>query len=287
MPNEYYDPWAGMIPNETNPRAASYPSTAFKLATTPKTNVSTGNTNWDDLVKAVMAKTGTFLEMSGTGTTASTRHPAAVYEAQMPQVLSPPLGTSPTSYTQTQTSTTTPAPRVAATRTIRKTGDIPALDLPELALSDLDENKIKSLTQQHAAPAIRQFRQATNRALSRHYDNPNVAKLVTGEILRTLGTNLSTAMGSARTTARQEAIQMLGLQRQKEQAIYQADVAEKMAAYNAALQDYFTPLGTEYEYTTDFPATTTTSTSSYEKAIPGSTSPEQVFVAGLGLKNRF
>lgn len=94
-----------------------------------------------------------------------------------------------------------------------------------------DEQKIKAMTQEQAAPAVRGLRNAIQRVSSRYYDNPNVAKMTLRESLEGYGQGLQSAMSQAANTAR-------GLY--NTQYGYQADAAKTNAlmANDAAKMNY-------------------------------------------------
>jgi len=158
-------------------------------------------------------------------------------------------------------------PRIGSTTTssisIKPTVAMPSLALPDLALPAYDESKITGRTQKIASPIIRAQRQLAQRALARHYDNPNVAKLVSGEILRQFGTNLAESLAGARRTASTEYTQQLELERQKIAQEYAVKQQEALTNYQAALQDYMQQYGQKTTTTYDYTYGTGT-----EKAIP-------------------
>lgn len=138
-----------------------------------------------------------------------------------------------------------PTGSMTTTTAIKPTSAMPSLTLPELALPAYNEAELTSSTQKIASPIVRSQRQLAERALSRHYENPNVAKLVSGEILRQFGTNLATSLSGARTTAANEYAQKLQLERQKVQAEHQVKYQQALTNYQAALQDYMQQYGSQ------------------------------------------
>lgn len=136
-----------------------------------------------------------------------------------------------------------PSGSITTTRAIKPSGALPSLTMPELALPDYNEADITSKTQKIASPIIRSQRQMAERALMRHYDNPNVAKLVSGEILRQFGTNLAQSLSGARQTAANEYMRQLQLERQKVQTEYAVKQQQALVNYEAALQDYMNQYG--------------------------------------------
>ena len=120
---------------------------------------------------------------------------------------------------------------------IESIGDAPAfkspgaMDYAKYTPPVYDEQKIKAMTQEQAAPAIRGLRNAVQRVSSRYYDNPNVAKMTLREALEGYGQGLQSAMSQAANTARSLYNTQYG---------YQADAAKTNAlmANDAAKMNY-------------------------------------------------
>ena len=120
---------------------------------------------------------------------------------------------------------------------IESIGDSPAfkspgaMDYAKYTPPTYDEQKIKAMTQEQAAPAVRGLRNAVQRISSRYYDNPNVAKMTLRESLEGYGQGLQSAMSQAANTARRLYNTQYG---------YQADAAKTNAlmANDAAKMNY-------------------------------------------------
>lgn len=65
-----------------------------------------------------------------------------------------------------------------------------------------DENKVRAITQEQAAPVIRGLRSAIQRVSSQRTDNPNVRKMTLREALAGYGQGLQSAISQASSTAR-------------------------------------------------------------------------------------
>jgi len=202
---------------------------------------------------------GTTTSQSGSGAQYGTTQQTTYAGNDLIKMLQQYGGTTPPQTTGTARGVTqsTAQPRLTSSTTsttaIKPSGALPSFSMPELALPEYDEAALTGLTQKIASPIIRSQRQLAERSLSRHYDNPNVAKLVSGEIMRQFGTNLAESLSGARRTAANEYVQKLTLDRQKVMAEQQVKQQAALTNYQAALQDYFQQYGssstTSYKYT--------------------------------------
>lgn len=123
--------------------------------------------------------------------------------------------TQPREVTQTQTGVTT------------YTGERPA----EFVKPEYDEGEIKRIGREIAAPQIRQLRQALQQALVKHYENPNVRRMMVRSALQGYGIGLGGIKAKSRQAARAEYAQK-----------YSFDMQAAMANFQAAWNEY---LGTK------------------------------------------
>jgi|GEM_PF-3960616 len=128
--------------------------------------------------------------------------------------------------------------RQTITRTIFN-GKAPELpDLPTLTMPKPDKRKIRALTQEISAPAVRKLREGLQGAMNVNSDNPNVRRMTLREALQGYGTGLESAMAGAGSQARQEHQQELNLLAQEAQKNWQAKTESMMTAYNNAYKTY-------------------------------------------------
>lgn len=118
-------------------------------------------------------------------------------------------------------------------------GKAPELpDLPTLTMPKPDKRKIRALTQEISAPAVRKLREGLQGAMNVNSDNPNVRRMTLREALQGYGTGLESAMAGAGGQARQEHQQELNLLAQEAQKNWQAKTEGMMTAYNNAYKTY-------------------------------------------------
>ena len=110
---------------------------------------------------------------------------------------------------------------------------------------EFDEGKVKSLTQQHAAPGVRTLREAYQTAAARLPTTPQT-RLTLRDALKGYGTGLEQVMGGARRTARAEETQKFGI----ESAQYQQEYAARLqqAQEHARLEN----VRLQQQYQTDY-----------------------------------
>lgn len=111
-------------------------------------------------------------------------------------------------------------------------------DLPTLELAKPDKRKIRSLTQQIAAPSIRKLQEGLQTGMNTKSDNPNVRRMTLREALQGYGTGLESAMSGAGGQARSEHQQELNQQNAEAQANWQAKTQSLMTAYQNAFSRY-------------------------------------------------
>lgn len=111
-------------------------------------------------------------------------------------------------------------------------------DTPELKMPEVDKRRIRALTQQAAAPAVRQLREGLQGAMNVHTDNPNVRRMTIREALQGYGTGLEKAMSGAGAQARGEHQQELNLKKEEAMANFKASYEKIMADYNNRWQAY-------------------------------------------------
>ena len=150
-----------------------------------------------------------------------------------------------------------PIGNISSTMPIIPKGPTPTMgELPSLIIPEVDEGKILSLTQKMASPAIRALRRTTREALMRHYDNPNVSKMVARETLAGLGDSLSQALTSAGSQARGEERDERTMKYNAAITEYQAKLNKQMAVFNAAWNNYMSQYGTSNISRNIYPTTT-------------------------------
>ena len=134
-----------------------------------------------------------------------------------------------TSQSSTQTGTQTGAQTgktsgtSESTQTIEFTGERPT----DLVKPEWNEGEIKKRAQQIAAPQIRQLRQAVQQALVKHYENPNVRKMMVRSALQGYGIGLGGVVAQSQSAASSEYAKK-----------YSFDMQVAMANFNAAWNEY-------------------------------------------------
>lgn len=133
----------------------------------------------------------------------------------------------PTTTTQTQEQSSTQTGKTSgtseSTQTIEFTGERPS----DLVKPEWDEGDIKKRAAQIAAPRIRQLRQAVQQALVKHYENPNVRKMMVRSALQGYGIGLGNVVSRAQSAAQAEYAKK-----------YSFDMQVAMANFNAAWNEY-------------------------------------------------
>jgi hypothetical protein len=125
------------------------------------------------------------------------------------------------------------------TTKLRFTEPVPETpELPTLELAKPDKRKIRSLTQQIAAPSIRKLQEGLQTGMNTKSDNPNVRRMTLREALQGYGTGLESAMSGAGGQARSEHQQELNTQNAAAQANWQAKTQSMMTAYQNAFSRY-------------------------------------------------
>jgi len=126
-------------------------------------------------------------------------------------------------------------------------GGAPALgEAPKLEMPEYDEDKVSSLTQKRAAPAIRRLRETTQQATSGTYDNPNVKKMTVREALAGYGTGLEGVVAGAGRAAAAEYGDQYAASVNAEMAKYQAALNRQSQEYEVRSRDWL--MGRENEY---------------------------------------
>lgn len=125
-------------------------------------------------------------------------------------------------------------------------------ELPNLIIPEIDEKRISELTRKLSDPAIRSLSRTTRQALMRHYENPNVAKMISRETLAGYGESLAKALSSAGLRARGEEREERQIKTTKALTEYQAQVNRQNTVYAAAWNNYMAQFGrttsTQYIY---------------------------------------
>ena len=130
-------------------------------------------------------------------------------------------------------------PTVAMPGTIPSTsvGSPPALNLPAY-----DTGKVADLTQQYAAPGIRQLRNTVQQVQQGYYENPNVKAQTLRDTLAGYGQGLETVMGGAAQSAASEYGQEYSAETagamQTQSLTNQANIANAALANNRILAQY-------------------------------------------------
>ena len=106
-------------------------------------------------------------------------------------------------------------------------GEAPVLEMPEY-----DEDKVSSLTQKRAAPAIRRLRETTQRATSADFDNPNVKRMTVREALQGYGTGLEGVVAGAGRAATAEYGDQYAASVNASMAKFQAEVNMRSQRYD-------------------------------------------------------
>ena len=150
-----------------------------------------------------------------------------------------------------ETSTTTWTP---------PTGPMPTLDYGEFEAPEYDRRRVKSLTQQQAAPETRRLRQAVQQAMASQYENPASRAMSLREALAGYGLGLEGVMRGAHQRAAQEYNQEYGRQWQESQINFQTGIQEQQALFQSALQDYFKQYKQTRQTDTTYDDMTTTTT---------------------------
>lgn len=116
-------------------------------------------------------------------------------------------------------------------------------ELPELVIPEIDEGRISELTRKISDPYVRSLSREARRALMKHYDNPNVARMVARETLAGYGEGLATALSSAGTQARSEEAAERATGTQTALTEYQANINRNNAIYQSAWNNYLSQIG--------------------------------------------
>lgn len=127
------------------------------------------------------------------------------------------LQSRPTKTTQEQKGTSESVSEISFT------GERPA----DFQKPEWDVGEIKKRTAEISGPKVRQLRQALNQALVKHYENPNVRKMMVRSALQGYGIGLGNVTAAAATAARSEYAQK-----------YSFDMSAAMANFNAAWREY-------------------------------------------------
>jgi len=139
-----------------------------------------------------------------------------------------------------------PMGSVSTSTRITPTGAQPTIgEMPELIIPQIDEAQISSLTRKLADPSIRALSRTARIALMKHYDNPNVAKMVARETLAGYGQSLSSALSSAGIQARGEERENRQIATTKAMTEYQAKINRQNTTYEAAWNNYMAQYGTQ------------------------------------------
>ena len=139
-----------------------------------------------------------------------------------------------------------PMGSVSTSTRITPSGPQPTMgELPELIIPKIDEAQISGLTRKLADPAIRSLSRTAKIALMKHYDNPNVAKMVAREALAGYGQSLASALSSAGTQARGEERENRQIETSKAMTEYQAKINRQNTVYEAAWNNYMAQYGTK------------------------------------------
>lgn len=125
--------------------------------------------------------------------------------------------------------------------------------LPTLTMPKVDKRRIRALTQEISAPAVRKLREGLQSSMNISSDNPNVRRMTLREALQGYGTGLESAMAGSGGQARAEHQQELNLLATEAQANYKTQVEKIAAEYNNAYNAYLKS-GTETTTTTEGPA---------------------------------
>lgn len=129
----------------------------------------------------------------------------------------------PESTTQSQSTSGTSKQDTSQVTTTEFTGERPGkFEQPEWS-----EGDIKKRSAEIAAPQIRQLRQGLQQALVKHYENPNVRKMMVRSALQGYGIGLGSITAKARSAAASEYAQK-----------YSFDMQAAMADFNAAWNEY-------------------------------------------------
>ena len=140
-----------------------------------------------------------------------------------------------------------PTGRTTITQAIKPTGAVPTL-APTPAIPKIDESRIRKLSRKAAAPGIRSLTRETRRALLRHYENPNVAKMVARGALGGHGEALSKILSTAGREGRAEYQQEYQAKLMEWQAKRQDELVKFQAAWNDYLRGYGQKTTTQYTY---------------------------------------
>jgi hypothetical protein len=131
-------------------------------------------------------------------------------------------------------------------------GPAPELpDLPTLEMPKVDKRKIRALTQEISAPAVRKLREGLQGAMQVKSDNPNVRRMTLREALQGYGTGLESAMQGAGGQARQEHQQELNILAKEAEANWKAKTESIMTGYNNAYKSWLETATKESETTSD------------------------------------
>jgi hypothetical protein len=98
-----------------------------------------------------------------------------------------------------------------------------------------NEDKVTSLTQEAAAPAVRGLRSAMQTASSASYDNPNVKRMTLRDALAGYGQGLQSAVSGASTTARNQYNTEYGIAADTAKTNYQTSAQAAAMQYQGKL----------------------------------------------------
>lgn len=125
------------------------------------------------------------------------------------------------------------------TTTWEPTGERPELpELPAFEAPEYEEAEVRRLTQEIAAPRVRQLRETTRRALARTYENPNIRRMTVREALAGYGTGLEGVLAGARRGAIAEYGQRYGREFTAAQLNWQARAQQLMQQYGNLWDEY-------------------------------------------------
>jgi len=141
---------------------------------------------------------------------------------------------------------TQPLGTVSTSTRIVPSGAQPTIgEMPELIIPEIDQAEISSLTRKLADPSIRALSRTARIALMKHYDNPNVAKMVARETLAGYGQSLASALSSSGIQARGEERENRQIETTKAMTEYQAKINRQNTVYEAAWNNYMAQYGTQ------------------------------------------
>lgn len=137
-----------------------------------------------------------------------------------------------------------PSGSISTTNVIAPSIPSPTIgELPELIIPEVDEGKVRSLTNKISSPAIRALSREARRSLMRHYDNPNVGRMVARSSLAGFGQGLASTLSQAGTQARSEEREDRNIKTTKAMTEYQAKLNRQNLVYQSAWNNYMSRFG--------------------------------------------